>query len=527
MRVDPTPIASEPLESHREEPSDPTMAFLALLGQFLPTQAVPIDRTTAVESDSLKKSLTLKSALPKSVTPGLALAGEVAKVIGAVGTKVFPAPDLAGHVLPKLVSVESPLTAAVGIDPKPSSAELGLAVKLANLGSNVDIGTAPRVNAVGKIGVVANSIVLDKTATSSLPRQVAKSQPPTITPVLTELDKASGSPIEVAGPELSVKVIAPNRPEKLKLAEGQNTLPKISPITIKPSRSPALATFTPLSQLGSAGTAGGRQAILDPLAEAHLASIKPNSAGAVPSGIILNQAAALTVAAPTQPAAPDNRGISLSTISAIGPVALPHGTVIPVERPSDRGPTGKDAGGSLANATTGAEQAQLQPPAIGAVLAPAAPQAPVSVAAQLAPQVASLTSGPDGTHQITVLLHPADLGQVQVVVELKDGTINLQLAGSHDPAREALIGALPDLRRELIDAGLSVGRTDVLSQNLGTSGGSMTGGYLGSGNQSAPGNWNTRSTPLPAPQLMSDLPRSEPLPSHRRVSHAGAVDVTI
>jgi flagellar hook-length control protein FliK len=59
----------------------------------------------------------------------------------------------------------------------------------------------------------------------------------------------------------------------------------------------------------------------------------------------------------------------------------------------------------------------------------------------------------DGIHRLTVHLHPADLGPVSLVAEIRDGTVAMQLAGSTEAARDALRAALPDLRRELTDSG--------------------------------------------------------------------------
>jgi flagellar hook-length control protein FliK len=65
----------------------------------------------------------------------------------------------------------------------------------------------------------------------------------------------------------------------------------------------------------------------------------------------------------------------------------------------------------------------------------------------------------DGIHRLTVHLHPADLGPVSLVAEIRDGTVSLQLSGSTEAGRESLRAALPDLRRELIESGF--GKCDV------------------------------------------------------------------
>jgi flagellar hook-length control protein FliK len=70
-------------------------------------------------------------------------------------------------------------------------------------------------------------------------------------------------------------------------------------------------------------------------------------------------------------------------------------------------------------------------------------------------RIAPLRLDADGVHRLTVNLHPADLGPVQVVAEVRNGEINVQLSGSTDAGTDALRNALDDLRRELRDAGFA------------------------------------------------------------------------
>jgi flagellar hook-length control protein FliK len=75
--------------------------------------------------------------------------------------------------------------------------------------------------------------------------------------------------------------------------------------------------------------------------------------------------------------------------------------------------------------------------------------------------VAVLADGPDGTRSVTVVLHPDRLGPVQVQVTLSQGTIDLTMRGAHEQGRAALLGALPDLRRDLEAAGLTCSNVGV------------------------------------------------------------------
>jgi flagellar hook-length control protein FliK len=94
-----------------------------------------------------------------------------------------------------------------------------------------------------------------------------------------------------------------------------------------------------------------------------------------------------------------------------------------------------------------------------ATATPAPPTPPI--AGQLVQPVAVLRGGPDGTHTLTVVLRPETLGPVQVQVTLDNGVVDLTLRGAHQHGREALLLALPDLRRDLEAAGLSCSRLDV------------------------------------------------------------------
>jgi flagellar hook-length control protein FliK len=62
---------------------------------------------------------------------------------------------------------------------------------------------------------------------------------------------------------------------------------------------------------------------------------------------------------------------------------------------------------------------------------------------------------------MTLVLTPETLGPVQVSVTVTDGAVDLTLRGAHGHGRDALLDALPDLRRDLQAAGLTCSRVDV------------------------------------------------------------------
>jgi flagellar hook-length control protein FliK len=112
---------------------------------------------------------------------------------------------------------------------------------------------------------------------------------------------------------------------------------------------------------------------------------------------------------------------------------------------------------------------QSQP--VAGTAATAAPQAPLPhpgpPATQLAVRIAPLFLDADGVHRLTVHLHPADLGPVQVVAEIRNGEISVQLSGATDAGNDALRNALDDLRRELDKAGFSSTTLDLRQGGAG------------------------------------------------------------
>ncbi len=104
-------------------------------------------------------------------------------------------------------------------------------------------------------------------------------------------------------------------------------------------------------------------------------------------------------------------------------------------------------------------QPTANPTQVAAPPAPAAPPNPVATTpvAQLVSVVEPLRDQPDGSYRITVDLHPADLGRVQVEVRLERGEVNLHLQADHASTSALLRDALHDLRDGLQSAGLRTG----------------------------------------------------------------------
>ncbi|HSE10497.1 MAG TPA: flagellar hook-length control protein FliK [Nocardioidaceae bacterium] len=93
------------------------------------------------------------------------------------------------------------------------------------------------------------------------------------------------------------------------------------------------------------------------------------------------------------------------------------------------------------------------------------PSSAVPVADQVFEPVSRLVSRGDGTHRLTLRLHPADLGEVKVVLSAKDGNVEVTVSGGPE-ACEALREGSPRLRALLELAG--AGSTTVVVRELGT-----------------------------------------------------------
>lgn len=89
------------------------------------------------------------------------------------------------------------------------------------------------------------------------------------------------------------------------------------------------------------------------------------------------------------------------------------------------------------------------------------PQAPV-VHEQLVQTIAPLRSRANGTYDMTLELHPGELGAIRVRAVLQNGSVRLQLTAEHMTTHDLLKNSLAGLRNSLNDAGVN---TSELSLN--------------------------------------------------------------
>ncbi|SET96682.1 flagellar hook-length control protein FliK [Geodermatophilus poikilotrophus] len=178
--------------------------------------------------------------------------------------------------------------------------------------------------------------------------------------------------------------------------------------------------------------------------------------------------------------------VVLAAADAPGPPAAPElvapDRVVPLPQPAATPAPAEGAGTGTGSApdrdapapapapATGASPAAVATPAVPIPAVPTTAPVPTTqpaaqpappVSGQVAQQVAVLRTAPDGTHTMTVVLTPETLGPVEVQVTLSQGSVDLALKSATEAARAALLEALPELRRDLAGAGLSLSNASV------------------------------------------------------------------
>ena len=196
--------------------------------------------------------------------------------------------------------------------------------------------------------------------------------------------------------------------------------------------------------------------------------------GTIPADIARTTAAPPPAAPPAAPGrsdVPAVAGVAGGMDHALG---APAG--VPVAPPSAARPVratvpeaaADSRGGGVPDlpATVGGAPVTPTTPAASTAQTPAPP--PAATAAQLVAPIAAVRfRGPDGTHSLTVDITPDELGPVRIHVELRDGNVELRLAGHSEAARDALRAALPDLRRALEAAGVGTGSFQIAPDTSG------------------------------------------------------------
>lgn len=166
-------------------------------------------------------------------------------------------------------------------------------------------------------------------------------------------------------------------------------------------------------------------------------------------------------------AAEDARHPSLARPAAPGTSvpSSPSGRASTPDAPRDGAAMPADAGLAHAGAAAAPAPAAATTHAPSAVPVPSAPAAPPPpVVDQLVGHVGLLAGGPEGTHEVTIELSPAELGRVRLRVTLDDGVVHVRLHADDPASRRLLARSMGELRSALTGAGVRTGDLDVRDQ---------------------------------------------------------------
>ena len=96
------------------------------------------------------------------------------------------------------------------------------------------------------------------------------------------------------------------------------------------------------------------------------------------------------------------------------------------------------------------------------------PQTARSVVTQVIPEITRLVSDGEGVHRVTLQLNPKALGEVRVVLTMRQGDVHVRIAGGEE-ARHALAASSAELTRALQHAGIDEHRLTLTDLTPATS----------------------------------------------------------
>ncbi|MDM8083386.1 flagellar hook-length control protein FliK [Cellulomonas cellasea] len=254
---------------------------------------------------------------------------------------------------------------------------------------------------------------------------------PLVAPVATQSLTAVGAPVDQSAALAATATTAPAATDATADAAPAVVRAEPSPV---PATAPSALSATALPGEGDA-TPVPQSALTAQPAVAGLASVAavtdpavqavPRAAAQAPVAV----SAATAGAQPVAGAAP----VEAATPAPASAVAPPAADPLPVAVPV---------------------VAESTPLSATRAVAPVAPAPPPPVAAQLAPQLASVRSLGEGQHVMSLAIDPEHLGPVRVVAHISPDAIRIELIGATDASREALRSSISELRRDLAASGL-------------------------------------------------------------------------
>ncbi len=140
-------------------------------------------------------------------------------------------------------------------------------------------------------------------------------------------------------------------------------------------------------------------------------------------------------------------------------------------RPDPASKANTIADNAMVNAAGAAVDRAPSPEAPTAAAAPSAPAAapPPPPVDQLAAVIRPLQRSADGNYQLRIEMRPAELGRVDIRVEMRDGVLHASIHTEHQQTADLVRNALDDLRSKLDADGMRSGQFTVDSQGAGSS----------------------------------------------------------
>ncbi|CAB4731077.1 MAG: hypothetical protein F2667_13545 [Actinobacteria bacterium] len=182
-----------------------------------------------------------------------------------------------------------------------------------------------------------------------------------------------------------------------------------------------------------------------------------------------------------EPGAPPtaSRGVASGRLGERGPMPTPlRGE--PTDRLGDSAPQPTPLRGVVPDPTAAASPSNptLTPPAMAPVGAPTGglpaglspeqvtTQVNAQVHGRVVPEVTRLVQSGNGTSRMTLHLNPGELGEVRVVMTVRDGSVRVRLA-AHEQAHDALLQGAPELRR-LLESHAATAEARIVVRELAT-----------------------------------------------------------
>jgi hypothetical protein len=394
----------------------------------------------------------------------------------------MPAPTLVPSASDLGTPMPTPSVTNIGVSPRPASSVVAIetptpmpAPPVSDFGmptampapsvSGIEVGPAPSAMAIGMPGTVA----VRAAASNELPAAPLASALAVVATELPEAFPAIEPPSILRKP--APVFVGPSQADKLTVTEfDRNTPPVALPVKSSSDLPPAPAADpgTPSQQTWAA------------------ASIPPSSSAPEAPPTSYQPSPSSQAAAPEATGSPIAATDRKNGLHAAGPSAA-----APSLESAD--------GGSQIEETASANAVSSSPTTPGTVSTDPAPSIKVAThAAQIVPTLITLAKSALGGDQMTVRLHPAELGMVQVRIErTASGAAHIELTTNEPETLQALQRDQSALHRALDSAGIpAAGRTlsfhavqpAPVSASSGSTGAASAGGQHPSPGRGANGN---------------------------------------